>query len=105
MFKHINIQQFCELRTEKNVNIADTRDKQSYDAGHINNAIHLDNTSLPQFITDTPFEEALVVWCYHGNSSQGAANYLSEQGFTEVYSLDGGFELFKVSQPSDVATK
>jgi len=97
MFKHIDIQQLCEIRAEKNVNIADTRDRQSYEAGHIPEAIHLDNASLPQFITDTPFDEALVVCCYHGNSSQGAADYLSEQGFTEVYSLDGGFELWKVS--------
>ena len=102
MFKHINIQQLCELRATKTVNIADTRDRQSYDAGHINHAVHLDNASLAQFVTDTPFTQPLVVCCYHGNSSQGAAQYLSEQGFSEVYSLDGGFELFKVSQPDDV---
>mgnify|MGYP000037543069 FL=1 len=103
MFKHIDIQQLRELRAQKNVNIADTRDKQSYDTGHISNAVHLDNDSLAQFINDTPFEEPLVVCCYHGNSSQGAADYLSQQGFREVYSLDGGFELFKVSQPDDVS--
>ena len=103
MFKHINIQQLCELRAEKNVNIADTRDKQSFDAGHISEAVHLDNASLHQFISDTAVDDALVVCCYHGNSSQGAADYLSEQGFSEVYSLDGGFELWKVSQPDDIA--
>ncbi len=30
--------------------------------------------------------------CYHGISSQGAAQYLVNQGFEEVYSVDGGFE-------------
>jgi len=103
MFKHIDIQQLCELRKKTNVNIDDTRDRQSYEAGHITNAVRLDNNSLPKFINNTPFEEALVVCCYHGNSSQGAANYLSEQGFSEVYSLDGGFELFKVSQPDEIS--
>ncbi len=30
--------------------------------------------------------------CYHGISSQGAAQYLINQGFDAVYSVDGGFE-------------
>ncbi len=103
MFKHISIEQFTQLQAEKHVNIADTRDVQSFAAGHIKGAKHLDNNSVTQFVSDTDFKEAVVVCCYHGNSSQGAAQYLFEQGFIEVYSLDGGFELFKVSQPNNIS--
>ncbi len=103
MFKHISIEQFTQLQAEKHVHIADTRDVQSYSAGHITGATHLDNNSVAQFVADTNFKEAVVVCCYHGNSSQGAAQYLFEQGFIEVYSLDGGFELFKVSLPDGVS--
>jgi thiosulfate sulfurtransferase len=39
------------------------------------------------------------VCCYHGNSSQGAAQYFAEQGFTQAYSLDGGYEMWKVLYP------
>jgi thiosulfate sulfurtransferase len=45
------------------------------------------------------FFTPVVVCCYHGNSSQSAAQFLVEQGFTEVYSLNGGFEQWKVSYP------
>jgi rhodanese-related sulfurtransferase len=45
----------------------------------------------------------LIVSCYHGNSSQGAAAYLVGQGFSEVYSLDGGFELWHATYPSETA--
>jgi thiosulfate sulfurtransferase len=103
MFKHITIEQLIQLQAEKNVHIADTRDAQSYTAGHIKGAIHLDNSSVTKFVSDTDFNEPVVVCCYHGNSSQGAAQYLFEQGFSEAYSLDGGFEFFKVSQPNDVS--
>jgi thiosulfate sulfurtransferase len=41
----------------------------------------------------------LIVCCYHGNSSQGAANYFAEQGFKNACSLDGGFEQWKVMYP------
>ncbi len=99
MFKQINIQQLCELQKTKTVNIADIRDLASFQAGRIPNAKHLDNDSLAGFIGNTAQDEALVVCCYHGNSSQGAAQYLAEQGYKEVYSLQGGFELWKVSQP------
>ena len=36
-------------------------------------------------------EKPLIVVCYHGNSSQGAAEFFASQGCREVYSLDGGF--------------
>lgn len=38
------------------------------------------------------FDQPVLVMCYHGISSQGAAQYLVNQGFEEVYSVDGGFE-------------
>lgn len=41
----------------------------------------------------------LMVMCYHGNSSRGAAQYLLHQGFDEVYSVDGGFEAWLRAYP------
>ncbi|MGO2076753.1 MAG: thiosulfate sulfurtransferase GlpE, partial [Pseudoalteromonas sp.] len=35
-------------------------------------------------------------------SSQGAANYLSEQGFEDVYSMDGGFTQWEAQLPEQV---
>ncbi|NKQ13210.1 thiosulfate sulfurtransferase, partial [Pseudomonas sp. SST3] len=35
-------------------------------------------------------------------SSQSAAAYLINQGFSDVYSLDGGFELWRQTYPQDV---
>jgi len=38
----------------------------------------------------------LIVYCYHGNSSKSAAHYFCENGFTQVYSMDGGFEAWRL---------
>ncbi|MGL5628515.1 MAG: rhodanese-like domain-containing protein, partial [Plesiomonas shigelloides] len=45
------------------------------------------------------FAMPVIVMCYHGNSSQGAAQYLVNQGFDEVYSLNGGFEAWRKVAP------
>lgn len=83
--------------------VVDIRDPQSYAAGHITGARHLDNHSLHDFIAQADLDQPLIVACYHGNSSQGAAAYLVSQGFSQVYSLDGGYELWHSTYPALIA--
>ena len=103
MFQHMNIQQLSDLMdSDTSVHIVDIRDPQSFAAGHIIHAMALDNDNVQSFISNTPKNEAVVVCCYHGNSSQSAAQFLFEQGFTNAYSLDGGFEMWKINQPQKI---
>ena len=88
---------------EQGAVVVDIRDPQSFALGHISGSHHLDNHSLADFIAKADFDKPLIVSCYHGNSSQGAAAYLAHQGFAEVYSLDGGFELWRSLYPDEVA--
>lgn len=102
MFKHLKLKEFSELNSNQPINIVDIRDPQSFAMGHIPKAFLLDNNNVGQYIADTDKSLPLVVCCYHGNSSQGAAQYLAEQGFTEVYSLDGGFEMYQLAFPENI---
>ncbi|WP_422380975.1 thiosulfate sulfurtransferase GlpE [Marinicellulosiphila megalodicopiae] len=90
MFKHLSV---TELKTKPltDFTIVDIRDPASFASGSIEGAQLLNNQNIDQFIASADFTKPLVVCCYHGNSSQGAADYLSEQGFAEVFSLDGGY--------------
>lgn len=47
----------------------------------------------------TDFSKPVLVMCYHGNSSKSAAQYLLTQGFDQVYSIDGGFEAWRLAFP------
>jgi thiosulfate sulfurtransferase len=100
-FKRISPQEAQSLRTQGGV-VVDIRDVGSYANGHISGSSHLDNYSLPDFIAAADLDHPLIVTCYHGNSSQSAAAYLVSQGFSDVYSLDGGFELWQQTFPQDV---
>lgn len=101
-FKRIPPEQAQALRDQGAV-VVDIRDPQAYAAGHIKDATHLDNHSLHDFIAKADLDAPLIVACYHGNSSQSAAAYLVGQGFSDVYSLDGGFELWRATYPGEIA--
>lgn len=69
--------------------VADIRDAQSYQQGHIAGAVNINNDNLGEFITANT-DKAVLVVCYHGVSSQRAAQYMLEQGVGEAFNLTGG---------------
>ena len=101
-FKRISPEQVHALR-EQGAVLVDVRDAQTYATHRIPHSHHLDNHSIADFIRQADLDKPLVVLCYHGNSSQSAAAYLVGQGFSEVYSMDGGFELWKTQFPAETA--
>ncbi len=98
-FQCISVQQAQAQLIEKQAQMVDIRDPQSYAAAHATGAIHLTNHSLSAFIEQTDVATPVLVMCYHGISSKSAAQYLLTQGFTEVYSVDGGFEAWQAAFP------
>jgi thiosulfate sulfurtransferase len=98
-FKRISVAQAHELIEKGHVVVADIRDEMSFSNGHVENAYHLSNASMLSFSQKYDFDTPVIVFCYHGNSSQGAAQYLAQQGYEEVYSVDGGFEMWKLNYP------
>ena len=100
-FKRIGAEQAQKLRSEGGV-IVDIRDAHSFAEGHIPGSTHLDNHSVADFIAAADLDQPLIVSCYHGHSSQSAAAYLAHQGFSDVYSLDGGFEGWRNQFPQDI---
>ncbi|MFT6390486.1 MAG: thiosulfate sulfurtransferase [Cellvibrionaceae bacterium] len=99
-FKDINIEAAKNLIQKKSVALADIRDLDSYNTSHIEGAIHVTNDNLQDFIQNSNLDQPLIVYCFHGHSSQPAAQFLLEQGFEETYSLIGGYTLW-VSENAD----
>jgi thiosulfate sulfurtransferase len=98
-FAHISVSDTKAKIEHGGVKIVDIRDDASYQSAHIENSTHLTNGTLNQFVSDNDFDTPVVVVCYHGHSSQQAAQFLIHQGFEEVYSMDGGFEEWRKVQP------
>ena len=98
-FAHISVDKTFELLNSKKARFVDIRDEQSFEQAHVDDAFHLTNGSLQKFLSDTEFDTPVIVCCYHGISSQQAAQFLIHQGFEEVYSMDGGFEAWRTNYP------
>ncbi|GAA6146160.1 thiosulfate sulfurtransferase GlpE [Thalassolituus maritimus] len=98
-FECINIAEAKTLLEENEVRIADIRDAMSFNENHMKDAVNVNNENLPEFLQNTPRDTPLIVCCYHGNSSKQAAQFFAEQGYTRVFSLDGGFEMWKMAVP------
>ena len=94
-FKCISIDEAKTLIDKGDVTIADVRDAGAHRSGHIENAINIQQDSVQDFLAAAPKDKPLITYCYHGHSSQGAAGYFVEQGYEEVYSVDGGYEAWR----------
>lgn len=90
--KRITSHQAKEKLSYSNAILVDIRDEESFRSGHIEGATHLTQENLPLFLTSSSKTIPILVMCYHGNSSQMVAKFLTEQGFEDVYSVDGGYE-------------
>jgi thiosulfate sulfurtransferase len=93
-----------EEASESGLQLVDIRDEQSFTNGRISSALHLDNSGVQPFIENADLSKPLIVYCYHGNMSQSAAAYFSEQGFEEAYSMDGGFSDWEVNFSDKIET-
>lgn len=75
--------------------IFDVRDRADYDAGHVAGADHLSVVTLEEVLLSTPKSTPILIYCYHGFASQEYATIFADFRFTDVYSLDGGFEAWR----------
>ena len=94
-YKCISIDAAKSLIDQGAVTLADVRDAGAFRAGNIQNAINIQQEIVEEFLATADKDLPLIVYCYHGNSSKGAADYFSSQGYKEVYSMDGGYEAWR----------
>ncbi len=99
-YQRLSVKNAKQMIDEKKVTLVDIRDEQSFQASHMTDAQHIDNQAVADFLKHANKEQPLIVCCYHGNSSQSAAQFFAEQHFAEVYSLDGGFEAWQSMFPN-----
>jgi thiosulfate sulfurtransferase len=98
-FTCISTTEARELIEANDVTLLDVRDLASFTASNIENSIHVSDRNVEQIVASADKDQPLLVYCYHGNSSKGAADYFFREGFTKSYSIDGGFEDWRLKYP------
>jgi len=96
-YQCISVSEAAELMQSKSTTLLDIRDASSFQAGHIADAIHVSNENVEAVVNSLDKDKPVIIYCYHGNSSKGAADYFDSLGFTQSYSVDGGYEVWKLT--------
>ena len=94
-FKDIDIDTFKEKMICDNSIIIDIRDPDSFSFSNVPGSKNFNSDDLMSFVDNGDKEKELLIYCYKGNSSRKVAHFLSESGFSNVYSLIGGFNAWE----------
>ena len=87
------------MRASKEVKLIDVREDNEWDAAHAAGAIHLGKGIIERDIEATvPDKNAcLILYCGGGYRSALAADVLQRMGYTNVFSMAGGWKAWKDS--------
>lgn len=97
--RQINVDEARALQEAGECLFVDIRDAESHREARIAGAVLLGDANFQEFLKETPRDRALVVYCYHGNSSMAATQVLMDKGFADVVSMAGGFEEWALFHP------
>jgi rhodanese-related sulfurtransferase len=90
-YRCITVQQAREIIENQSCTVLDIRDEQSFNQSRLPDAVRFNDMLIRQMRKAGKQHSSVLVYCYHGISSRDIAKMLCDFGFTEVYSLDGGF--------------
>lgn len=96
-YQCISVSEATTMLQSEAATLLDIRDANSFQAGHITDAIHLSNENVEAVVNSLDKDKPVIIYCYHGNSSKGAADYFDSLGFKQSYSVDGGYEVWKLT--------
>lgn len=92
----------AQLLQQEGAILFDIRDIDSYQQAHPKGAQNFNNDNLQQLLAPVDKDQVILMLCYHGISSQGAAQFISAQGFNHVHSVDGGFAAWQIAFPDSI---
>ncbi len=89
--KTISVGAAKEMLEKGEAIFVDLRDSGSYGEDHIPGAVLVSDANVDDFMASTDKTRPHIIYCYHGINSLGGAAYFEENGFRDVFSMDGGF--------------
>jgi len=97
--KEATPQQVADLLRSGDIQLADVREKNEWDEGHLPNAVHLPKSYVEQWAEDRipDKDKTTILYCAGGVRSVMAADALAKLGYSHVISMSGGFNRWKDS--------
>lgn len=97
----ISVRELKAKLDEGSLELFDVRTPREREIAHITGSRLLDRPAQDH-IMSLPKDTALYFTCHHGMRSQQAAEFFLNQGFKEVYNVEGGIDAWSQEVDSDV---
>lgn len=93
----VSPQQAAQMQSEQNAVIIDVRENDEWNAGHIDNAIHIPLNDIQNRLRELAKyqNQPVITQCRSGTRSAKAADILAKSGFTNVHNMDGGLNAWQ----------
>ncbi len=90
-----------KLEATTDARLIDVRTPGEFRDGHLPGSINInwEGDAFKEEVRIFDKNQPIFVYCQAGGRGTSAAHYLSEQGFKEVYNLDGGFMEWQTVYP------
>ncbi|MEO5790268.1 MAG: rhodanese-like domain-containing protein [Gelidibacter sp.] len=92
-YKILDVQNFKDSISNKEVQLIDVRTPDEYNSGHIKDAKNIDfySAEFTEEFNKLDKQKPVYIYCRSGSRSKQSAVKLSAMGFKEIYDLKGGF--------------
>ena len=91
----ISVREVAEALRGGAIRLIDVRTEEEHAIAHIEGATLLTDQLAQQILT-WPKDTPIVLHCHMGGRSMDAARYLTQQGFTNVKSMNGGIDAWSI---------
>lgn len=89
--KNINAREAKALLDgNRNIYLLDVRTPQEYSQGRLAGSVLIPIGEFERRIREVPKNKTIIVYCAVGSRSKPAANFLSQQGYKNVYHMTDG---------------
>ncbi|MFO7929476.1 MAG: rhodanese-like domain-containing protein [Candidatus Humimicrobiaceae bacterium] len=89
-FQNISVEEAEDLINDHDIFLLDVRTEEEFSSGHIEEAINIPVGDLDQRLGKIPGNKKIIVYCRSGTRSRRAADILIDNGFKQVYNMEGG---------------
>ena len=85
------------LKSHPEAKLLDVRTEEEYETARIKGAVLINSPAKAEEILALPKETPLVFHCHHGMRSRGAAEHFVQQGFRNVWNVEGGIDAWSLN--------
>ena len=90
-YGNVDVAEARDLIAEKaDLVILDVRTVSEFESGHLEGAINIPVEVLSSHLSELNPDDELLVYCRTGNRSTTAVGILRENGYDQIYHMDGG---------------